>query len=85
MKTYCEGYAFNYDKMLNGQVERRFRRSILAIGSLWYTAWVNAGQPDLNRLSDKEITEALKKQFQEEEEMWESGKTKNSKVKGHSD
>jgi hypothetical protein len=85
MKTYCEGYATSFDKMLNGQVERRFRRSILAIGSLWYTAWVNAGQPDLNRLSDKEITEALKKQFKEEEEMWETGKIKNGQTKGHSD
>jgi hypothetical protein len=85
MRTYCEGYATTFDKMLNGQIERRMRNSILAVGSLWYTAWVNAGQPDLNRLSNKEITEALKKQFKEEEEMWETGKLKNLQFKGHSD
>ncbi|MBK8081207.1 MAG: hypothetical protein IPK25_13565 [Saprospiraceae bacterium] len=29
-------------------VEDQMRSSILAIGSLWFTAWVNAGQPDLD-------------------------------------
>ena len=28
-------------------VERRLRLSIKAIGSLWYSAWVDAGQPVL--------------------------------------
>ena len=30
--------------------EKRMRASIKAIGSYWYTAWVNAGQPDLKEL-----------------------------------
>ena len=32
---------------MKGMVEERFRTAILAIGSAWYTAWVDAGQPDL--------------------------------------
>jgi hypothetical protein len=28
-------------------VEDRMRDAILAVGSAWYTAWVDAGQPDL--------------------------------------
>jgi len=31
-------------------VERQMRSSILAIGSYWYSAWVDAGQPDLNKM-----------------------------------
>lgn len=43
---YCN--AFN--RRLNGMVEQRMRRSIEAVSSFWYTAWVNAGQPDLSNL-----------------------------------
>ena len=39
--------------MMNGMVERRLTRSIIKVGSYWYTAWVNAGQPDLNKLLEK--------------------------------
>ena len=31
-------------------VENRLRASIILLGSLWYTAWVNAGQPDLGNM-----------------------------------
>ena len=31
-------------------VARKMRFSILKVGSFWFPAWVNAGQPDLNKL-----------------------------------
>ena len=31
--------------------ERRLKASIKAVGSFWYTAWINAGQPNLNDLA----------------------------------
>ena len=31
-------------------VERRLRAAILMVSGVWYTAWVDAGQPDLSRL-----------------------------------
>ena len=58
-KTYSEEYVFEYDKLLNGMVERRMRASIITVSSLWYTAWVNAGKPDLNKLLDTSITDAV--------------------------
>lgn len=45
-----ELYSKQYYSRLDGMVERRMRRSINAVASFWYTAWVNAGQPDLNKL-----------------------------------
>lgn len=48
MKVYSKEYSSNYHSDLNGQVERRMQQAILAVGSLWYTAWANAGMPDLS-------------------------------------
>ena len=36
-------------------VERRLRLSIIAIGNLWYSAWVDAGQPVLEGMQESEI------------------------------
>ena len=43
-------------------VERRLRLSIIAIGNLWYSAWVDAGQPVLEGMQESEIpfTEDIK-------------------------
>ncbi|MBK8847701.1 MAG: S1/P1 Nuclease [Bacteroidetes bacterium] len=83
VKTYSKAYTADYDKLLNGMVERRMRSSIIAVGSFWYTAWVNAGQPNLDSLKAGEMSSELKKQLEEEDKMWRSGKVQNSK--GHSD
>ena len=33
-------------------VERRMRAAICKVSSAWYTAWVNAGQPNLDKLGE---------------------------------
>ncbi len=50
IRQYAEKYTAAYDQLMNGMVERRMRQSILSVASFWYTAWVNAGQPDLDDL-----------------------------------
>ena len=35
--------------MLNGMVEHQMQRSIHAIASVWYSAWVDAGQPEMTK------------------------------------
>jgi hypothetical protein len=81
-KVYSQEYSAAYSKMLNGMVERRMRAAIIAVGSYWYTCWVNAGSPDLKVLESKEVSEAMKKQMKEEEELWKKG---TLKPKGHND
>lgn len=83
IKTYSEEYTNEYNLMLNGMVERRMLASIITVGSLWYTAWVNAGQPDLNIIENKEISDSLKNALKSEEESWRNAKTKT--IKGHED
>lgn len=39
-----------YHEALRGMVEQRFRRAIHTLGSYWYSAWVDAGMPDLSIL-----------------------------------
>ena len=48
VRTQCRDYATAYHQALNGQVERRMREAVHAVGSAWYTAWVDAGQPVLH-------------------------------------
>ncbi len=83
MKVYSKEYTEDYDKMIEGMVERRMRQAIITVGSLWYTAWVNAGKPDLGRFGDKDVSDSLKLAQKKEEEMWKNGGTKE--VKGHDD
>ena len=66
----CASYAAKYQQTMAGMVERRMQQSILAVGSIWFSAWVDAGQPDLrNYLTinwnarDKEAEELLEKAF----------------------
>ncbi len=47
IRQYSSAFTIAYDRMMKGMVERRMRQSIFAVASFWYTAWVNAGQPDL--------------------------------------
>jgi hypothetical protein len=50
-RIYAVDYAAQYHRALNGMVERRIRASTHAIASFWYTAWVDAGQPNLSEIS----------------------------------
>lgn len=52
MRTYSREFSEKYHQMLDRQVERRMRASVRMVGDIWYTCWVDAGQPDLGGLSD---------------------------------
>jgi hypothetical protein len=43
----CRAYAQAYSDAMQGQVESRMRSAIQTLGDAWYTAWVDAGQPNL--------------------------------------
>lgn len=66
VRTYSEEYTRSYMQMLDGQVERRMRDAIVSIGSAWYTAWVNAGQPDLDKLAGLAPSAELQENIKQE-------------------
>lgn len=57
VKVYSYDFSNAYHKSLRGMVERQMRASIGMVGSMWYTAWIDAGQPDLKKLIDYQPTE----------------------------
>lgn len=73
MKVYSEDYSNEYHKLMDGMVERRMRSAIIGAGSLWYTAWVNAGQPNLSRYKGKKLSNQSEKELAEEEILFQSG------------
>jgi hypothetical protein len=75
-RVYSREFSIAYHKKLNGQVERQMRLAILTTASYWYTAWVDAGQPDLKRLSTK-ISEDELKRLQMDEAEYETGPHKS--------
>lgn len=77
IRQYSSAFSKAYDSMLKGMIERRMRQSIFAVASFWYTAWINAGQPDLKKLSNKEFSAADLKEFETLNNSW-----KNAGIKG---
>jgi protein tyrosine phosphatase len=58
--------------MMKGMIERRMQQSIFAVASFWYTAWVDAGQPDLIKLTNKNFSEEDQKEFEALNNAWKS-------------
>ena len=54
IKVKSAEFSAAYHTKLDGMVERRLRLSIKAIGNLWYSAWVDAGQPILEGMQASE-------------------------------
>lgn len=50
VKVYAEEYARAYHNRLEGMIEKQMRASIKMTGDFWFTAWVEAGQPDIDLL-----------------------------------
>lgn len=74
IKVFSVGYSKAYHEKLAGMVERQMRASVLMIGSLWFSAWVEAGQPDLKSLIDYKPTEEELKQSEVQLEQWKREK-----------
>jgi hypothetical protein len=70
VRQYSTAFSKAYDKLLKGMIERRMRQSVFAVASFWYTAWINAGQPDLAKLTNKDFSEADMKEFEELNKAW---------------
>jgi len=73
IRQYSSAFTIAYNKKLSGMIERRMRQSIYAIASFWYTAWVNAGQPDLKDLVTQKFSEADIKEFEQLNKQWAAG------------
>jgi hypothetical protein len=76
IRQYSSAFTIAFNKKLDGMIERRMRQSISAIASFWYTAWVNAGQPDLKPLLKQKFSEKDSKDFEDLNNKWNGGSGK---------
>jgi hypothetical protein len=80
LPVYSNTYAQQYHQRLNGMIEKQMRSSIIATASFWYTAWVNAGRPDLSDLDSIAQTERNKKNLKKELKLFKQGKLTDIKI-----
>jgi hypothetical protein len=85
VKVFSAEYSAAYHRLLGGMVERQFRASIKMTGDIWYTAWVDAGQPDLKSLIDYKPTEEELKKRREELKKWKEERLVSPRVHEGSD
>ena len=70
---YSDEYAGKLHANLNGMVEQQLKKAITATASFWFTAWVNAGKPDLNSLDDTALTRRNKKPLKHDLKLFKKG------------
>lgn len=66
-------YSQLYHAALDGMVEKQMRSAIFYTASFWYTAWVNAGRPDLSE-SGSALDPLDKEKLQKELTLLKEGK-----------
>lgn len=79
-KVYAVNFSRAYHRRLKGMVERRMRAAIRMTGDLWYSAWIDAGQPDISTLLSYQPSPEELAERQRELELW---RTKNVRARPH--
>lgn len=77
LRTQCADYARAYHLAMDKMVEDRFRVAVKAVGDVWYTAWVDAGQPNAP------VNKALNKRTKDDEELDSAYKSSKGQGREH--
>lgn len=71
---FSDDYATQFHKALNGMVEKQMKTSVSTTANFWFTAWINAGKPDLSNLDPSDLTARNSKALKQEIKLWKKGK-----------
>lgn len=77
VKVYSYEFSKAYQSALHGMVERQMRGAIKMLGNFWYTAWMDAGQPDLKLFIKYKPTEEELELRRKEVEEWKQQRIKS--------
>ncbi len=69
-RTYSREFSEKFHQLLRGQVERRMKASVAMVGDMWYTCWVNAGQPELADIIHEKMDDQSNKEEAAEQRTW---------------
>lgn len=76
-RMQCREFSKAFHDAMDGMVEDQMRKAIRAVGDLWMTAWVLAGQPDLKKIaSNYEMSAEELEELEELRRQVERGKIK---------
>jgi len=75
--VFSDEYQKEFNTTLGGMVESQLQLSIYDVASYWFTAWVNAGKPELMSLDDPHLTKQNTKNYKRELKAWNKGKLLN--------
>ncbi|MFC6996960.1 zinc dependent phospholipase C family protein [Rufibacter roseus] len=71
VRVYSREFSQAYHRGLYGQVERQVRLATHMVASYWFTAWVNAGQPDLRNIVP--LTPEQRQQLETQKPVYQTG------------
>lgn len=71
--TQCPEFAKAYETALGGTIEARMQEAVLSVGEVWYSAWIDAGQPELDDINGDVDWEEAKRQKEELDRAYQSG------------
>ena len=77
IKVYSVEFSTASHEALSNMIEQRMRAAIKLIGDFWYTAWVDAGQPDIRALINYSPTEEELQTRRKELEEWKQQRLKS--------
>lgn len=72
--VHSKAYAAKYHEALKGMVEKQMVKATNATANFWYTAWVNAGKPDLDGLDAPELSRQNEKLLKAELDQLKAGR-----------
>jgi hypothetical protein len=78
--VFSDEYTRRFDDAIKGMVETQLRASVKDVADYWYTAWRDAGSPELLSLDDKGLTSQNQKNYTLENKSWNKGKLLNLAV-----
>ena len=70
VKSYTSNFAKAYSKALGNTINEQLLNSSKMIADFWYTAWVDAGKPDLSSLLQQPFEKNDKEQLKLEVKAW---------------
>lgn len=73
-RVYSAEFSTAFHQKINYMVERQMQLAVKAVGDLWYSSWVNAGQPNLYRMEKKAISRKHRRLLKEEQQSWDLNK-----------
>ena len=77
IRTFSLEYSEEYHKALNAMVERQLRKSIKMVADFWFTCWVDAGQPDLDKMLQEPVAPPKDSVYVEDEVLLKSVREHN--------